>query len=261
MGKKKKTSAPQVPGPSAIEQQIQQQQLALMQQQLAQSQKAFEQSQQDRVSLQSALETMQNGGRALTADEQKLIDDLTNQYSKTLNDGINTGIVGQQLERSRDNSIASLIDRGVLNSTTGAQMLGDIEKERSRLLADAANQTSQTRLDLTNQFRTNAANANTAASNLLAGGQAQLQNYATAAGQLGAQTGQGVAQQAYAQRMAQYQRDMGMWQYNQAKPKTNWGGLVGAGLGAALAIPTGGMSLAGGALLGSTLGGGLGSMF
>lgn len=49
--------------------------------------------------------------------------------------------------------------------------------------------------------------------------------------------------------------------YNQPSFLQKFGGVIGAGLGAALAIPTGGLSVAGGAALGGLLGGTGGSFF
>lgn len=50
-------------------------------------------------------------------------------------------------------------------------------------------------------------------------------------------------------------------QYNAPSFLQKFGGILGAGLGAALAIPTGGVSIAGGAALGGLLGGAGGSFF
>lgn len=77
------------------------------------------------------------------------------------------------------------------------------------------------------------------------------------------QTDQGRFQTAAAENAANQQYANAMNAYNQSQSgamSSGIGSLVGAGLGAALAIPTGGLSLAGGAMLGSALGGTAGGL-
>ena len=269
-GNKGGSSPPQVvlPGPTEEEIAIQKKQLELMQQQSDYMQQYFQNSQDDRLQMQEAL-TKLTTGRDLTDEETNLIGNLSDQYSSMLTKGITDGIVGEQLDRNRTESMADLVERGVLNSTTGQRVLGDIEKERSRLLADAADQAALQRLQLERDFRREATNSELARAQILSGVTGNLSQLANQAGQNASNIGSDVAGRLQQQRVNQFQvaRDnaYSKYAYKQQRGKSNMGGaigsLAGAGLGALLAIPTGGLSIAGGAALGGTLGGAAGTFF
>lgn len=257
MGKKKKPKTVKFPGPTETEKQIQQLQLQLMQQQIAQGQESYAQQKADRTQMLDALNKLTNG-RPLTAEETALVNDLGNQYTDNLMRGIESGIVGQQLDRNRADAIGELAARGVLSSSTGAQVLGGLEKERARLIADAQQQGALTKLNLQREFMLNATNAELAKSQILSGTNAQLLNYANQATANAGSLGNSVAGQQWNQRIGQYNSDVqnAQQQYMYGgNGKAALGSAIGAGIGGLLAIPTGGMSILGGAAIGSTLGG------
>lgn len=249
MGKKK---APTIsfPGPTATEKQIQQLQLQLMQQQMTRGDQSWEMYNQDRQRMLGSLETLTNG-RALTQDEINLINNLSGQYSTMLNEGINSGIVGQQLDRSRQNSIADLVERGVLQSTTGREVLGDIEKERSRLIGDASNQGALMKLQLEKEFRQNATNADLARAQILAGVSGQLGGYTNQLANSAGNIGELIRSANQSERANQFNAKMSNYQMQQlGGGGMRWGGILGGAIGGGLLGPLG-------AGIGSTLGGAL----
>jgi superfamily II DNA helicase RecQ len=269
-GKKGGNSAPPqivLPGPSEEEKKIQQQQLELMQKQLEYMDVYFQDSQADRQGMQDAL-TRLTTGRDLTAEERGLVDQMGTQYQDMLMRGITDGIVGEQLDRTRQASIADLVERGVLNGTTGQRVIGDIERERSRLIKDAQSEAALQRLNLERDFRKDATNAELARAQLLSGVSGNLAAMANSASGTADSIASGVANRMRDERFQQSniaaQNAQMQYMHRMNQPKRSGAGIgsmIGAGLGALAAPFTGGLSLAGGLALGSTLGGAAGSFF
>lgn len=254
MGKKKKTpKMPAYPGPSKTELDIQKQQLALMQQQLEQANKQMGYYEQDRIKAQEAMNAMVNG-RPLTAEETALINSLGQQYQDTLTRGINEGPVAEAFNRQRSDAMAALAERGVLDSRTSRNILGDMEKERMRLLNDAISQAGLQKTELEKQFRFNAMNAEQARASMLTGANNQLANYAAGLQNSAMNLGSQAAASSQANRINKYNYDVQKSQLNYLYPQNSGGFMsrISGGLGGAL----GGLSTGWpwGAVLGGTLG-------
>lgn len=274
MGSKKKPpSAPKLvaPQPTAEEKQLLQQQIQLTGQLADQSNVAFQQGQQDRQTAEGLFRQLQEPN-ALSEEERRLAQELGDSlFSARFND-VTEGQANTQLNRARRDSLINLINGGVLNSTTGTELLGDIEKERLRLIDNASNEARLRQLglevDFLNQGRaldldlfktiTGQSGGNTALGGQLASGAAGI------AGQAGSQLQQ--------QRMLEFQvqsqnAQADFLQKNAAfNRRGGLGGTIGnilgtvggAALGLALAPATGGMSTLLSAGLGAGIGGGVG---
>lgn len=274
MGSKKKAPSPPkitYPKMTAEERALLNKQITLTDQLIGQSGKMFDQSQLDRELSMQYLGRL-DGPYKLSSDQET----LANQLSQSLYDqSYNTYTRGAQQEvfdRSRRDSIASLVGSGLTNSSTAVDIISQLEKERLRGLQDISDKAGISNLQLKNQMIQQKMAQDQGVFETLYGGQRQG---GALAGQLAQQglAGAGQAQQTLGnERMnafnvqvqnmqAQYMKQL--QDYNQ--PKSGFfgklGGVLGAGLGAALALPTGGMSLLGGAALGGALGGGVGSLF
>lgn len=268
MGGSKGGSAPPtlvLPGPTPEETAIQQQQLELMKKQTQYMDTYFNNSESDRVKMQESLDLLTKG-RDLTDSEKTLIDQLGTQYKDMLLSGITDGIVKEQLDNTRNESMADLVERGVLDGTTGQRVLGDIEKERSRLIAEATGDAALQRLQLERDFRKDATNAELARSQILSGVSGQLGQLAGQAGNSASGIGADLSSRLRDERISQFNvsRDnaMSRYAYDQQRRGGNKsgvgsliGGTVGAIGGAFARNPFAGYAI------GSTLGGGVGSMF
>lgn len=262
MGRQKAPPPPkiEIPEPTQLERDIQAQQLELLKRQTQQFDTFTTQQAEDRKKFFELFGTL-NDGKPITPEDEQLINDLSNQFGTLLKSGITDGIVGEQLDRNREKSIGNLVERGVLNSTSGERLLGDVERERSRLLADAAQQAELQRLQLQKDFRFNNQNFGLAQAQLLSGVNQQLGALAGQAGNSAASLASNIGGQARNERFARSNVDAQNAQaayLSQLNNRRSFGGLGSAlgGLAGAAAAPfTAGLSLSGGLALGSTLGG------
>lgn len=264
----KKSSPPKavLPKPSKTELAIQEQQLELMKKESA----AYDQYSAERTAdRQVVADTFAKilAGAEITPYEQDLINRWSKQYEDMTMNNLSSGVQREQFDRGRSDNISSLIERGVLNSRTGSQVIGDIERERTRLIAAAAQDAALNKLKLEADFYNNAQNKLQSKANTYAGFAGQGGQLATAAAgnsaSIGSNLGSSLANERYTQANINNQNAQAQWMYQQQQ-RRNGGGigsLVGAGIGALAAPFTGGLSLMGGLSIGSTLGGAAGSMF
>lgn len=268
MGKKKSSPPPKasLPGPSKTELEIQAQQLELMKKESA----AYDQYSAERVADRGIVaETLDKlaSGAEITPYERDLIDRWSRQYQDMVMTDISSGVNREQFDTARSQNIGNLIERGVLNSTTGQRVIGDIEKERSRLIATAAQDAAMNKLKLEADFYNNAQNKLNSKANIYAGFAGQGGQLASAAGQnsasIGTNLGSALSGERYMKANIDNQNAQAQWMWQRQNQK-NGGGLgsmIGMGVGMLAAPFTGGLSLAGGAALGGTLGGAAGSFF
>lgn len=270
MGKKKSPSPPKlaIPQPSAEEIALMKQQTKLVEQLTKQSDISFNQGQDDRAMAFQHLEQLQRGD-GLTEAERSLSDQLADAYFEQASRGINQGANQEIFNDNLKTTLAGLNESGILNSTTGADALGQLSKDKLRLIADASNNAGLQKLLLQRDFLGNkqqmfGALMGVSQQSRAQGGQL-AQGALSGAGQVAGQHRQ-YRMDAFNVRaqnaQAQYQHKLGQFQQSQASRKGlggTIGTIAGLGLGALLAAPTGGLSIAAGASLGGGIGGSIGS--
>lgn len=143
--------------------------------------------------------------------------------------GAGAGRLRQKAVGQRGTALRDLIGRGITRSGISEFPLQQIRNEESRGLADLFGRGAQSMFG----FETEQANLST---------QNRLQD---------------ILNQRQLERMLPYLQALQKQQRSQSK-RSGLGGLTGMGIGALLALPTGGMSLAAGAALGGQFGSSLG---
>lgn len=266
MGSKKAPSPPRIapPQPSAEEKRLQQEQAKLISQLTGQSNIQFAQSQEDRGKSNQFLDRINSGDFGLTPDEERLAQSLSDQFYDLGVRNLTQGSNKEIFDTNRKNTIASLVDRGLLNSSSGTELLGQLEKERMRQFGDLAGQSALQRLGLQKDifdkklalnfdiFRS--LRGDSSAGSALSG---QLANSAIGgasnlSGQLRQQRMDAFNVDVQNQQ-AQYQSKLA--NFNNRQGFGGIGGAIGTALGAATGFAFGGPV---GGLFGSTIGGGIG---
>lgn len=230
----------QVPQRTAEEKALLQQQTDLTRQLIGQGDFLFGQA-------SSLIDPVRRG--QLAPEDQSFIDQLTDNLFRQETERFNRATSGS-FDNARLNSIGNLANRGILNSTTAQNILGDLESDRLFQLGDIARQSSITNLGL----RQEAVNRN---SNLLS----TLLGQGLSTQGAGVSGLAGLVQGERQERMARFNNEIQNQQLRYLSRQgggsalgSGLGSLLGTGIGLALAAPTGGTSL----LMGGALGGGLG---
>lgn len=272
MSKKSAPKPPQLtyPEPTSQEQGILKRQEELLAQSLAQGDSLFKEGQGDRSTMRTMLSMLEDKTPYQLDDtETKMLDDIRDAHLKFSQDSFNSGVDKEIFDKERNDSIAGLARRGVLDSSVAAQILGSQENQRQRLLQTMASDTALKRLMMGQDKINQGLQMNQNIAQLYSDSGRQLPGIATnLSGSASTQAGQ-VAQQLANERTAKFnvnaQNQQLAYQSALAKPKRSAGGfgaLGGAALGAILAgAATGGMGAAAGAQLGGMLGGAGGSLF
>jgi hypothetical protein len=271
-GKKAPPAPPQlaIPEQTEAEKMLQQKQIEQINQQMSQSDYFFGNSQSDR---QSAFDYMDklNSGYKLTDYEKNLAQQMSDQYYQNAVRDIQGSTNQSMFDTSRRDTIAGLMQSGMMNSTTATELMGNLEKARMQQYADAAGQAGMNNLTLQNQFYNQGTARLADTVNTLYSGSGTNAAQSAALSQNAMAAATNLQQQMQGQRMQQYnaqvQNAQSMYAYNlqkqqqQQASRSGLGGTIGtvlgAAAGAALAPFTGGLSLlAVGA--GAGLGGGIG---
>ena len=269
MGGKKTLDPPQITYPEMSQQEkdIMAKQSDLLTQLASQSNSAFTEGSTDRATALTMLNQLKSANPNQLSDaENTMLDNISKQYYQNASDNYNSSVDKQIFDQNRNDSIAGLARRGVLDSSVAQTTLGQQESQRQAILQAMSSDAALKRLTMGQDLLSSNKNTQQNLINILSGQGNQLTNTATnmtsnattAAGQLSQQ----LANERAGQYNTQVQNAQLAYQSALANKKNmgGMGALAGAGIGALLAIPTGGMSLAAGAALGGTLGGSAGSM-
>lgn len=259
------------PGPSQQELDILTSQQQLLAQQLSQASQLFSEGQQDRNKFRGMLSVLEDDEPyRISPDEASMLDKLRDSYYNYSVDKYKNSTEKEIFDKEQRDSIANLHRRGVLDSSVGAQVLGEQEGRRQRILQELGSDAALKRLALEQDTINRNVNTNLALSQLISGQGMQLPEISNTISANASQNAAQVAQQLASERTAKFNVDVQnkQLQYlsalNKPKPIRSAGGfgaLGGAGIGALLAGSlTGGMGALAGAQLGGLLGGTTGSL-
>lgn len=254
-----------IPQPSAEEIALQKAQSQLIAQMTGQQGVAFNQAQADRGMSDYFLGQLKDGKMELSDTEKDLAQQLSSNFYDMGLKGLTTGANKDIFNQNQRDTLGGLVNAGVVNSSTGTELLGALHKDLLSRIQDIGMGSAQQQLLLQKDFLDKKLATNLNLFSALRGGSMQGSQLS---GQLGtaALSGAGALGGQYRQnRMDAYNATVGNQQSQYAWQLSNFNRSAGArsGLGGTLGSIGGaliGSAIPGvGTALGGMLGGGLGS--